>query len=115
MSPEDAKAYLKFLKEGSTAGLTDAERLGIQKVDDALALNKLDYGSPVILQNPQIYTEGGTSILPQYGHDFGEMGIYVENPNIKVDWTQYAEHAAERMQQRGMTQEMVNNIARDVL
>lgn len=38
------------------------------------------------------------------------MGTYVENPNIKVDWTQYAEHAAERMQQRGMTQELVNNI-----
>lgn len=38
------------------------------------------------------------------------MGTYVENPNIKVNWTQYAEHAAERMQQRGMTQELVNNI-----
>ena len=31
----------------------------------------------------------------------GKMGTYVENPNIKVDWTQCAEHAAERMQQRG--------------
>lgn len=48
--------------------------------------------------------------MAQYGDDFGKMGTYVENPNIKVDWTQYAEHAAERMQQRGMTQEMVNNI-----
>ena len=38
------------------------------------------------------------------------MGTYVENPNIKVDWTQYAEHAADRMQQRGMTQELVENI-----
>ncbi len=54
--------------------------------------------------------KGGTSTLAQYGDDFGKMGTYVENPNIKVDWTQYAEHAAERMQQRGMTQEMVNNI-----
>lgn len=52
----------------------------------------------------------GTSTLAQYGDDFGKMGTYVENPNIKVDWTQYAEHAAERMQQRGMTQEIVNNI-----
>lgn len=54
--------------------------------------------------------EGSTSTLAQYGNDFGKMGTYVENPNIKVDWTQYAEHAAERMQQRGMTQEMVNYI-----
>lgn len=38
------------------------------------------------------------------------MGTYVENPEITVDWTRYAEHGAERMQQRGMTQEMVNNI-----
>ena len=50
------------------------------------------------------------------GHDCrgqavqSHLGTYVENPNIKVDWTQYAEHAAERMQQRGMTQELVNNI-----
>ncbi|MBO5523185.1 MAG: DUF4258 domain-containing protein [Roseburia sp.] len=54
--------------------------------------------------------KGSTSTLAQYGDDFGKMGTYVENPNIKVDWTKYAEHAAERMQQRGMTQEMVNNI-----
>ena len=54
--------------------------------------------------------ESGTSTLAQYGDDFGKMGTYVENPNIKVDWTQYAEHAAERMQQREMTQEIVNNI-----
>lgn len=50
------------------------------------------------------------------GHDCrgqavqSHLGTYVENPNIKVDWTQYAEYAAERMQQRGMTRELVNNI-----
>lgn len=38
------------------------------------------------------------------------MGKYVENPNIKIDWSQYAEHGFERMQQRGMTQEMVDQI-----
>lgn len=37
------------------------------------------------------------SKLAQYGDDFGKMGQYVENPNIKVDWTQYAQHGAERM------------------
>ena len=37
-----------------------------------------------------------------YGDNFGKMGTYVENPNIKVDWSQYAEHGLERMQQRGM-------------
>ena len=48
--------------------------------------------------------------LAQFGDDFGKMGTYVENPNIKVDWSQYAEHGFERMQQRGMTQEIVDKI-----
>ena len=52
----------------------------------------------------------GGSVLAQYGDEFGKMGTYVENPGIKIDWTQYAEHGFERMQQRGMTQELVNNI-----
>ena len=34
MSPEDAERYLRFLKNGSTAGLTPEELAGIQKVDD---------------------------------------------------------------------------------
>ena len=53
---------------------------------------------------------GSNTGLAQYGDDFGKMGTYVENPNIKVDWSQYAEHGFERMQQRGMTQEMVDKI-----
>lgn len=55
--------------------------------------------------------EGGSGTAQaQYGDDFGKMGTYVENPNIEVDWTQATAHGTERLQQRGMTQEMVNNI-----
>ena len=50
-----------------------------------------------------ITCEGGSNTIAKYGDDFGKMGTYVENPQIKVDWSKYAEHAAERMQQRGMT------------
>ena len=72
MSPEDAKAYLEFLEHGSTAGLTDAELLGIQKVDDALALKKLNYGSSIILQNPQIKgTNSGLNYNLQFFADKG--------------------------------------------
>ena len=86
---------------------------GIEKCGDLI--NKKKYGTGTYadgmpLEDAEAFLEGGTSTLAQYGDDFGKMGTYVENPNIKVDWTQYAEHAAERMQQRGMTQEMVNNI-----
>ena len=60
-----------------------------------------------VLQN----VEGGNGTnVAQYGDEFGKMGTYVENPKIKVDWTQYTEHAVERMQQRGMTQELIDYI-----
>lgn len=54
--------------------------------------------------------ESSGTRLAQYGDNFGKMGTYVENPNIKVNWSQYAEHGLERMQQRGMTQEMIDQI-----
>ncbi|WP_248404867.1 DUF6531 domain-containing protein [Butyrivibrio fibrisolvens] len=42
-----------------------------------------------------------------YGETFGKMGTYVENPNILVDWEQYAFHGSERMMERGITREMI--------
>ena len=86
-----------------------AEQIAYSGVDID-ELSNLEWDSGQYVERIEIGGEGGTSTLAQYGDDFGKMGIYVENPNIKVDWTQYVEHAAERMQQRGMTQEMVNNI-----
>jgi len=41
MSPEDAKKYLEFLENGSTAGLTPEELAGIDKLDELLALEKV--------------------------------------------------------------------------
>ena len=117
MSPEDAKRYLDFLENGSREGLTSAELAGVEKADALLVSQKVGYEDVWDLRNPcdvlESGSKGGTSILAQYGDDFGKMGTYVANPNIKVDWTQYAEHAAERMQQRGMTQEIVNNIVKN--
>ncbi|MBC8559284.1 DUF4258 domain-containing protein [Clostridiaceae bacterium NSJ-33] len=37
------------------------------------------------------------------------MGIYVEKPDIKIDWNQYAEHGMERMNQRGLSHEFVES------
>ena len=42
MSPEDAKAYEHFMKNGSEAGLTEIELNALQKVDGQIALNKID-------------------------------------------------------------------------
>jgi len=52
----------------------------------------------------------GAGEAVQYGTDFGKMGTYVENPNISVDWSKFAEHGLERMEQRGVTKEMVDDI-----
>ncbi len=57
-----------------------------------------------------MFVKGGSKTIAKYGDDFGKMGTYVENPQIKVDWSKYAEHAAERMQQRSMTQELIDDI-----
>lgn len=46
--------------------------------------------------------------IAQYGDNLGKMGTYVESPNIKVDWSQYAEHGTTQMINRGITKEMVD-------
>lgn len=38
------------------------------------------------------------------------MGTYVEEPDIKIDWSKYAEHGFSRLEQRGMTQSMADDI-----
>ena len=43
MSPEDAERYLRFQDNGSSAGLRAEELAGIQKVDDQMALGRVDY------------------------------------------------------------------------
>ena len=44
-SADELKRYYRTLEYGSAAGLTDAELLGIQKVDEYLALSKVNDGS----------------------------------------------------------------------
>lgn len=46
--------------------------------------------------------------VAEYGDSLGRMGTYVESPNLKVDWTLYAEHGTEQMVTREITKEMVN-------
>lgn len=96
-----AKYGDEFLEQVVKKGTKETKETAEELAETARKLNRAGLDEAI---------EGGTPALAQYGDDFWKMGTYVENPNVKVDWTQYAEHAAERMQQRGMTQEMVNNI-----
>ncbi|MDE7435508.1 MAG: hypothetical protein K2N01_06775, partial [Lachnospiraceae bacterium] len=52
MPPEQAERYLRFLEKGSMEGLTDAEITAIRKVDEALALQKVDGQSVLELRRP---------------------------------------------------------------
>lgn len=50
--------------------------------------------------------------IAKYGEDFGKMGTYVKNPNIKINWSAFAEHASKRIQQRGMSKKSINKIVK---
>ncbi len=62
MSPEDAIRYQRFQDNGSTAGLTPEELLGIQRVDDYLALNRVNYGEVLAARNSGVINGRGTQI-----------------------------------------------------
>ena len=68
MSKEDAQKYLDFLENGSKEGLTEAEIRGIGKVDEALALKKV---------NPEELLE----LRKQQLGNVGESGSKTINPN----------------------------------
>ena len=57
-------------------------------------------------------TISSSSTVAQYGDDFGKMGNYIESPKITVDWSSYAKHGTDRMQQRGITHDMVDEIVK---
>jgi len=60
MSPEDAARYNKFLENGSTAGLTQSEVKALQNVDDAIALNKVNYDDLLDVRRNSASIEGLT-------------------------------------------------------
>ena len=75
MSKEDAQKYLDFLENGSKEGLTEAEIRGIGKVDEALALKKVNPEELLELRKQQLGNVGEsgsgskpyTNSRPSYG------------------------------------------------
>ena len=63
MSDEDLKRYIKFLEDGSQAGLTPAEQFGLQKVDEQLLFNRIDYDEVLALRKG--VNGGGTEVLEE--------------------------------------------------
>ena len=58
MSKEDAQKYLDFLENGSKEGLIEAEIRGIGKVDEALALKKVNPEELLELRKQQLGNVG---------------------------------------------------------
>ncbi|MFN6738125.1 LysM peptidoglycan-binding domain-containing protein, partial [Enterococcus gallinarum] len=73
---------------------------------------------PVVTTVPKTESEvlvekaSGAEIV-KYGEDFGKMGIYVEHPNIKVDWSKHSVHGLERLEQRGLSKQQVEDFIKD--
>lgn len=61
MPEEELKKYVKFLENGSTAGMTPEELLAIRKVDERLLLDQIDYDEILALRKG--LSEGGSDVL----------------------------------------------------
>jgi hypothetical protein len=55
---------------------------------------------------------GKTENLVNFGDDFGKTGVYVKNPEIKVDWSIQSSHGSQRLAERGLSQENVDKIVK---
>lgn len=45
----------------------------------------------------------------EVGTDFGKIGKLVNHPNIKINWSEYAEHGMSRLKQRGLSKSQVDD------
>ncbi|EAE8199647.1 hypothetical protein A7G81_02160 [Listeria monocytogenes] len=45
----------------------------------------------------------------EVGTDFGKIGKLVNHPNIKINWSEYAEHGMSRLRQRGLSKSQVDD------
>ena len=104
--PETARQILDWLRsaESPDESLIQAEKLYSQALGD---------GDASSLMSEQISLTEVNEGTAKLGDSFGKMGSYVNNPGIKVDWFQYAEHGYERIAKRGMSKEQVNTIVKN--
>lgn len=45
-------------------------------------------------------SEGGPNVMELVVGAIGKMGEYVKSPGTKVDWSQYAEHGYEKLEEQ---------------
>ncbi len=91
MSPEDAAKYNTFLKNGSSASFTQSELKAFQKVDEAIALNKVNYDDVLQLRRNNVSIDEPARL--------DEIEVTF-NYNSKYDESEFARQLAD--QQNGM-------------
>ena len=84
-----AGAVVKYADEIVELGndvIETAYGTGVKSIDfdDGFKGFNLDESSDFFKSSDEV-VEGDSLTLAQYGDDFGKMGTYVENPNIKLD------------------------------
>ena len=101
------KGYMKFLEDGSQARLTQAELMGIKKVDEYQALNKVDYDEVLALRKG---VSGGDIDILDDVKRLDEITVEL-NYKSKYNETEFARQLTN--QQNGMNkltvQEYLNN------
>lgn len=104
--PETARQILSWLRsaESPDESLIQAEKLYSQALGE---------GDAPSLMPEQTSLAEANERTAKLGDSFGKMGSYVNNPGIKVDWLQYAEHGYERIAKRGMSKEQVDTIVKN--
>ncbi len=87
MSEEELERYMKFLKDGSTAGLTQEELRAIQKVDERLLLEQIDYDEVLAVRkgvsgggSGHRYSVDSTMFPDDEAAGVLRNGEYVKNP-----------------------------------
>nr|WP_253298428.1 polymorphic toxin-type HINT domain-containing protein [Paenibacillus sp. MSJ-34] len=103
----------KNLEIGDVLTTSEGKELALEKIDVKKEY-KTVYNFMVndfhtyFVSNLGIWTHNACSI----GTDFGKQGILANNPGIKVNWGNKTKHGFDRMLERGVTTDMVNDWVR---
>ncbi|MFS0724193.1 polymorphic toxin-type HINT domain-containing protein [Paenibacillus sp. 1P07SE] len=103
----------KNLVVGDVLTTSDGKELAIEKIEvkkeHTTVYNFMvkDFHT-YFVSNLGIWTHNACSI----GTDFGKQGILANNPGIKVNWGNKTKHGFDRMLERGVTTDMVNDWVR---
>lgn len=104
----NGKAISEKIIEGKILSyFTNAVQL-VQEYKQGFDLNTQDFSASIKNQLKNVVFNKKSYV--EYGYNFDNFGYYVENPNMLVDWSAFSEHGKQRMAQRHMNTEDIDQI-----